>query len=132
MNPIQAAIQALNVQTLALQADFIAFIQDQAVPLEERWETWVQAPESLKNTACTTTPLSTLPEDYIMYEGVVHIDRYETTTMETVVQHTLDLQVEGREREWYPEKAEIADTVDICAVKEEILQKNLYSITYDW
>ena len=98
---------------------FEEYIKDTSIPLEERWEVWVEAPMALKGTdTCCTNTFKGLPEDYIGYGFPFSVERYQTSS-------TLELlecvECNGNNL-----------AIDIVALKEDILARNLGSFTYDW
>lgn len=151
---IVGEIKALEARLQAVKGDFEAFLVDKAIPLNERWQVWEDAPESLKNTGGWVSDgrldafklLMKDPRDAIGYDGtLMHAERYETVTlagdytMECLVEYLLDrfeITIEDDEFDWgdldaigglHPEIGEF-----LTAYREELLAKNLYSFTYDW
>ena len=97
---------------------FEEYIKDTSIPLEERWEVWVEAPMALKGTDTCTSTFKGLPEGYIGCDLAFSVERYQTRS-------TLELV----------ECVECKDNnlaIDIVALKEDILARNLGSFTYDW
>lgn len=96
---------------------FEEYIKDTSIPLEERWEVWVEAPMALKDTDTCASTFKGLPENYIGRDFTFIIEWYQTRS-------TLDLL----------ECAECDENnlaIDIVALKEDILARNLGSFTYD-
>lgn len=110
-------IKEIKAQLEALKIGFQKFIVDQSIPLDERWQAWVDAPADVKNHKGWIEHFTNLPEDFIMYDGPYHAERYETVKMLNLVERI--------------EEAEYM-SIDLNALKEEILSKNLASFTYDW
>lgn len=108
---------------------FESYIADASVSLEERWEAFKQAPNDLKLKDSGTDMFDALPDDFVMYDGPIHADRYSVISTKYIVERIIDEQqhpdVPDRHKEDYM-------SVNVDALKEEILLKNLGSFEYDW
>lgn len=113
----------IKAQLESLKIGFQKFIVDQSVPLDERWQAWVEAPSDIKNHCSYMEYFQSLPEDFIMYDGPYHAERYKTIKMLNLVEH-IERGINCEEDEYV--------SIDLNALKEEILSKNLASFTYDW
>jgi hypothetical protein len=112
-----------------LQQLFESYITDTEVPLKERWEAFVNAPRDLTNSGSGTDMFDALPDDFVMHDGAIYADRYQVILTEYIVERIIDEQqhpdVPNRHKEEFM-------SVDVNALKEEILLKNLGSFEYDW
>jgi hypothetical protein len=115
-------VEDLNKQIEAIKGEFATYIADKSIPLDERWEVFMNAPANLRETSPWIQRFKGLPEDFIGYDGPVYAERHQTVDMEFI----LDILGEIEEYDVDP------DDIDIIAFKEDVLSKNLYSFTYDW
>lgn len=116
-------IKEIKAQLESLKIGFQKFIVDQSIPLDERWQAWVDAPADVKNHCSYVQYFQSLPEDFIMYDGPYHAERYGTIKMLNLVER-IEEGIECEEDEYM--------SINLNALKEEILSKNLASFDYDW
>ena len=116
-------MKEIKTQLEILKIGFQRFIVDQSLPLDERWQAWVDAPADVKNHSYRIEYFKTLHGDFIMYDGPYHADRYETVKMVNLVER-IEEGIACEEEDYVG--------IDLNALKEEILSKNLVSFTYDW
>lgn len=116
-------IVEFNKQIADLRVKFEAYIADQSIPLEDRWDAFVTAPQSLKDFDYYMPQFKSLPEDFIMYDGPIHMDRHQTMDTDDLVDNVQVLK---------DCNYECYQGINIDALKEEILALNLGSFTYDW
>lgn len=105
--------------------ELIAFCADKNNSLEDRWETWCDAPDALKDTGSFAADFAGLPDEFIMYDGIHHADRYQTVKLKSLivtVKDALDNQYDDCD----------PATIDFDAFKESVMSKNLGSFIYDW
>lgn len=115
--------------TASLKSELEQLITNQSIPLDIRWDVWVKASPALKNSEWGSHSISALPEDFIAYDGEIHTERYETVSTMGIIEK---LQEGGYCPETEePVPYEVSHGIDINAVKEEILSKNLGSFVYD-
>lgn len=130
-----ADIKALEETMLKLKPEFEAYITDLSVDLETRWQVWLDAPISLKNTDgwISAGRLNALPEDYVSYDGPHYAERYQDVNMSYVVDTFSEWfeEYEANSLEFLEDR-EITQEEAIDALCEEILAKNLHSYSYDW
>ncbi len=117
-------ITQFNQQIATFKDIFTKYIAEKSIPLNERWNAFVTANDALKNPVTYGPNFDALPEDFIIYDGVIHMDRYQTMD-------TCDL-VERIEEGQDCDEHEAYHKVDINALKEEILADNVGSFTNDW
>lgn len=108
---------------------FESYIADTEVPLEERWKAFVDAPDDLKLKDSGTDMFDALPDDFVMYDGPVHADRHEVISTKRIVERIIDEQQHPDVPDQHKEEFM---SVDVDALKEEILLKNMGSFEYDW
>lgn len=113
-----AKIEELNKQIDAVREEFKFYITCDIVPLEDRWNVFLKAPPNLRLTKGYVQHFKGVPEDFVMYEGYVHVEKYETVDVEYILEML--------------EENEGLEGVDIKAFKEDVLSKNIYSYQYDW
>ncbi len=97
---------------------FEGYIKNKEYPLEDRWEIFIKAPDSLKEYQSWVIDLKGLTNNrtFSWYDDF-YVERYQTKD--------LDADFIERVEEKFPE-------VDINSIKEQILENNLGSFRYDW
>lgn len=122
MNIVLEAMKLVTQQIESTKKMVAEYFKDTSVPLEERWAVFEITPNCFKETGDWITRLKSLPEDHIGYDGPFFTDRYSEVDMLAVVNN---IEENYEEDDYY-------SAIDLNAVKEEILQMNLGSFTYDW
>lgn len=127
-------MQKLQAKLEEIKPNFAIYIQNKAIPLDERWAVFVLAPSNLKDHEEYGPNFETLHPDFIMYDGPVHMERGQTMStldlIESIEESLKDLADNSYcGREW---AEKLFKLVDINALKEEIMEKNLKSFNYDW
>lgn len=112
----------LNVLHEELKQQLLSFITNKDIDLDVRFEAWEKAPVTMKEHKGYTETFAGLPDDYIMYDGCVHADRYLTVTINDIL-----AAATGH----YSEEA-ILSPENIILFKEDVLAKNVVSFVYDW
>jgi hypothetical protein len=117
MNNIQAIIGNVDQVIASARPVFAAYIKDTSISLDERWQAFTAANDALKDHQRFQADL-TLGREQISWYDDFCIDRYTTVKTEWLVESLY----------------EVGDhTPDIIAeFKEQILQQNLGSFTFDW
>lgn len=113
----------LSVLHANLKEQLLVYTSDKSIPLDERFEVWLQAPITMKEHKTFTEDFAGLPEDYVMYDGYVHADRYQTITINRIL--------ESAESGEYGDEGVISPENPIL-FKEDVLAKNINSFVYDW
>ena len=130
------AITHINYQILQTKPLFEAAIKDTNTPLDERWELFVTANDAFKNFSSYLTSFDSLPDDTIMYDGLVHMERYQDMTTVDLVDRLIEAIAETDEEGFVgiysPEEQEMRRSIDLNKLKEEILATNMGGFTYDW
>ncbi len=129
-----ASYQKLSDLIEAEKATFAKVISDKTYSLEDRWATFVNAPDFLKNHECFAHEFKALDRDDICYEGrLVHCERYSKVTWDRVVTGILECGDFYKTDEDYESGNLCQEGIDIYnAVREEILENNIGSFEYDW
>ena len=141
----------VNAELLAAKDDFVKYITDQQIPLDVRWEMWLNSPVSIKNTNgwCGDGRLEAFrilgvnPDYAIAYEGSLYqAERCQTINMVEVLDCVIEnylynhwpCGVSEDDADWeldvIPKVPELVEFIK--AYKEEVLKFNLHSYTYDW
>jgi hypothetical protein len=148
-----ADMKAIEVAIQKLKPEFEVFIADKTVPLATRWQTWLDAPDSLKNTdgwisdgrleAFKLIGYGDHYNDAIAYEdGLVWAERYQTIDMVDIIGNLLESLLDKfdvtlpDDFDW----GNLDGYASICpemyeffvAYREELLAKNLKSFKFDW
>jgi hypothetical protein len=110
-------VEDLNKQIEAIKSEFAAYIADKSIPLDERWEVFMNAPDNLQGSSPWIQRFKGLPKDFVGYDGPVYAERYQTVDVEYILDVISEID---------PSK------IDVVAFKEDVLSKNLYSFKYDW
>lgn len=146
MKAIEGAIQKLK-------PEFELFIADKSVPLAVRWQTWLDAPDSLKNTGGWISDgrlecfkligYGGRHNEAIQYEGgLIWAERYQTIDMVDIIENLLESLLDkfditlSDDFDW----DDLDGYKDLCpemheffiAYREELLAKNLKSFKFDW
>ena len=104
---------------------FADFIKCESVSLDERWEVFENAPNSLKNTECYIVHFEWESKyGEISWYDDFYKDKYALVEMVQVV--------ESMTEEDYQTKAPRYTEEQINDMKQEILSRNLGSFTNDW
>ncbi len=112
----------LNVLHEELKQQLLSFVTNKDIDLDVRFEAWEQAPVTMKEHRSSTEYFAGLPDDYVMYDGWVHADRYQTVTVSNILEAATG---------YYSEEA-ILSPENIILFKEDVLAKNVVSFVYDW
>lgn len=122
-----------NLDKLAsdLKPVFEQWITNLEVPLSTRWGLWVAAPVSLKNKKPWIQHLSFGKVEISWFDSPVYADRRMEVVLDEVVS-----SIENNEDEeefWFAEGL-TKEQFDyyLNQLKEDILEKNLYSFENDW
>jgi hypothetical protein len=153
---LEQAINALFLAEKTLKDNvslFEQYITDKSIPLTKRWDFWCLAPDSIKGNGGWISDgrleafsiLGWNPRDAIAYDGPIYAERYETFTMEGILECVKENwfdcgnEVEGESYNWDDHDFGVDAWEDfpvltafITAFKEEVLRKNIQSFKYDW
>lgn len=134
MSNVLENIQNIKAKLESIKPKFADYIADKSISLEERWAVFTLAEMSLKNHVCFGPSLSSLPSNFVMYEGPVHMDRGETKTTCELIDDILQIRedIEDDMCMLSDSAMRSVQELDLNSVKEEILQKNCGSFDYDW
>ena len=119
---VEALLQSQEHITQALKL----WVVDKSIPLDERWDVFIKS--GLGSTDRWSLNLDSLPTDAVMYEGIIHCDRYQTREVRDLPEELEDA-IENWDHDYGHKEAK---DIDLVAVKEEILKEFIYSFTYDW
>ena len=113
--------------------DFVAYIKNKNIPLEERWGAFLLAPEEMKEYDRTGPNFESLPHDFILADGAYSMQRYQSTSTLRFIKHIEEV-VKAPEKEYLYNENEIKEylAIDIVALKEEILRKNMGAFEFNW
>ena len=131
MKELKETINDITAQISSVKLKWKVTMTNRSTPLDERWQTFVDGPDWLKDTSDwirhfdsfgshtikTEYSSSNLIED-ALYE---HASRSEHLCVDTMVERLLDMMEAGN--------ATLQDVIDF---KEEMLSKNFGHICYDW
>lgn len=130
------AITHINYQISQTKPIFEAAIKDTNTPLDGRWELFVAANDAFKNFSSYLTSFDSLPDDTIMYDGIVHMERHQDMTtvdlVERIAEVLTETDEEGFVETYSPEEQEMRRSINLDKLKEEILATNMGGFTYDW
>ena len=113
----------------ALRDRYVAYIKDTGIPLDERWETFKEAPDDWKEHRLwvQTFDIEKTVGEISWYDDM-YIEKYQTVDMVSLVEDTIADEIDDEDDEYDgPWNAET-----VAAFKEEILAKNLGSFVFDW
>jgi hypothetical protein len=127
-------MQRLHDKLESIKPNFAVYIQNKDIPLEERWAIFALAPSELKTHEDYGPTFRSIHSDFIMYDGPVHMDRGQTMTTLDLIED-IESSLKDIEEDMYCGRKwaqDMLEAVDINALKEEIMAKNLHSFDYDW
>jgi hypothetical protein len=116
-----------DYKNCAIKNRFIEYIQDKTIPMENRWEVFLEAPSDWKNHESYIQHFDVekkLISREISWYDDFYIEKNETVHMENVIER-LEEDLEDFEKHGWTKDL-------ISELKEEILQTNLGSFNYDW
>ena len=110
------------------------FIINKSYPLEDRWEVFCKAIDcGLTESQSYVPRLDNLHDDMVMYDGVVHAERYQTFTMPDIIERYNDnFDKDGNPCEYGNLDKWNKFGFDPVAFKEEVMEKFIGSFMYDW
>lgn len=127
-------MQRLQAKLESIKPNFEIYIQNKEIPLEERWAVFALAPSELKKHEHYGPTFHSLDSDFIMYDGPVHMERGQTMSTLDLIESIEESLKEIEDDSYYGAKwrRELLETVDLNALKEDIMTQNLKSFNYDW
>lgn len=127
-------MQRLQAKLESIKPNFAVYIQNKDIPLEERWAVFALAPAELKTHEDYGPTFRSIHSDFIMYDGPVHMDRGQTMTTLDLIEN-IESSLKDIEEDMYCGRKwaqDMLEAVDLNALKEEIMAKNIKSFNYDW
>ena len=120
---MQDKIFALNKSIAELKKEFETYIKDKSIPLEERWDLFVEAPDSLSKMKgwIQHFKIQNLNERIVYEEYSRNQNCYAVDFIERATDTLTDNDLSSEQIE------EISN-----ALKEHFLSKNLKCFQYDW
>lgn len=118
---LKAYVAAVN----PLQVEYVAYIKDKSIPLADRWEAFCAAPTEFQEHESWIQHFDSeelLPNGEINFYDDFYVEKYTEVYMENFIAN-IEEDPDYHE-DWTPEI--------IAAFKEEILEKNMGSFTFDW
>ena len=130
---IESEIRDVQDRIATLKEDFARVIADTELPLEERWDLFVKAPDFLKEYKGWVEDFKAFPCEITWYDDF-NKERHETVDTVSIVESIVeDVKYSGGDFEKSKLCTRLGITPDVLvALKEEILSKNLGSFVYDW
>lgn len=109
-----------------LKQEWEKFIDDKTIPLDKRWEAFLEAPEEWKDDVMTTQPYECLEAIGLdsPYDDLL-IERYETHDVDQDVEHVESMIGDENYNDQLSEE-------HIVQMKEEIIANRMGSWTFDW
>lgn len=132
-NPLEA-LRNIDAKYAELKPNFEAFITDKSKPLSERWEAFVLADDRIKGHDHYGPRFMSLPDDFVMYDGPIHMERGQTKNVVQMVQEVEEALEEIKNdtfwRSEWVKKALLEFNME--EFKEEVLKMNIITFNYDW
>ena len=128
MTDINTKIRQMELNVASVKLHFEKAITDENVPLEVRWDMFVNAPSYLKNTEynmCSEWD-EFFGKDYVMYDGEYHVERHSFVVAADVI------ECAEENKAYESDEGHVWNRFDIDEAKEKILAANLYGAKYDW
>lgn len=141
--PVQFRVARINELIASLKEDFEAYIADTSIPLNERWEVFVEANDALSNHAnylneyeFTSINMDKVHEDWSDV-GEVYGRGKQISTVEWVSELIENTQLPSETggngwRESRTDQDWLEAEKIVAPVKEEILKHNLKHFCFDW
>jgi hypothetical protein len=127
MNTLEERIKTFTAEKENLKNDFAKYIADKSIPLDERWEFFIEAPDELKNFEQWIYEFKCLSIDW--YDDF-HFDRRQEVSAEYIID-SLEWKREEAEDEGDEDEAKKWRDI-IPLIKEEILDQNMEGFCFDW
>ena len=105
-----------------LKESFKEFCQNKSIDIEDRWEVFEQIGAFFGVDEWSIVDFKSLPEEFIMYARDMQTERYQTVNTVNIIQYIEECSEDNSE----------FSGINIDEVKEEILDKFLWSFVYDW
>lgn len=128
MTDINVKIRQMELNVASVKLHFEKAITDENVPLEVRWDMFVNAPSYLKNTEynmCSEWD-EFFGKDYVMYDGEYHVEPHSFVVAANVI------ECAEENKAYESDEGHVWNRFDIDEAKEKILAANLYGAKYDW
>jgi hypothetical protein len=125
LHQLNAVIADLKKNLNVVKQQFMKAIKDKSVPLEDRWNAWIDAPSFLKDFSQYTVKFECMGKNFSWYDDML-MSRNETVDMEDVVtdlDYYVDHQCDDNERYFCCKLFRNRDLLD--KLREEILARNL-------
>lgn len=119
----------LNDTLKQLKNEMKAHLSDKNTPVSERWDIFKQLPQDCYTNESYGPSFSNMG-DLVMYEGLIHAERYETINVFEMV----DI-IEAAKNNFDAQSALIQkdlQRLNVDVLKEEIMSKMVSSFRYDW
>lgn len=119
----------LNDTLKQLKNEMKAHLSDKNTPVSERWDIFKQLPQDCYTNESYGPSFSNMG-DLVMYEGLIHAERYESINVFEMVdtienaKNNLASQAEHIKKD--------LQRLNIDTLKEEIMRKMVSSFQYDW
>jgi hypothetical protein len=132
LEKLEGSFKYLIEQIAIAKENLVLVLADKDLPLEERWELFVNSPDMLKNHRSDIVHFKCIDKGgyFDWQQGTFNYERYETVNLVDVIhrlEHSGDYFLKKK-----PGKEFLADPKFIEEFKEEILSMNLASFVYDW
>ncbi len=121
-------VTAVNMVNIA-KAQFAETIKDKQIPLEERWKLFEETPLYIKGFEPWVERFIFSGEQIAFYDDF-DVEKGSTVDLHDIVQ-TLTEQL-SHDGHYNPIELTEANILDLDALKEDILQRNIGSFVYDW
>lgn len=118
---IKLDIDDIEFKIAEVKREFVQYILNTEIPLEERWEFFKTAPGYLKEHQSWVQHFKVLDDNGVEFYDDLGLEKYETVATWSLVDRVLDCTSEGR----FP-------NVKVNELKEDILSRNLGSFCNNW
>lgn len=105
------------------------FVMDKSIPLKERWDLFIES--KLGDHSNYIVHFNTIDDDLFGPDEIIRVSKYETITVEDICVYYLENKI-------YPyaglisKQNEKLTFINLDEFKEEVLEKFIYSFTFDW
>lgn len=115
---------------LLVKADYLAYIKDRTIPLEERWNIYLQMPDFMKESDGWVEYIPIFEEHGLNWYDDFYLDRYVTINLVDIVERLEEALTEEYPLCFEEKVRQIPNIVE--EVKEWVLEKNILSFINDW
>lgn len=125
-----AEYEVSKARLLQIKPEYVLYIKDRTIPLEERWNVFQHMPEFMKQSGGWVEYIPILEDSGIEWYDDFYIDRYQTVELNKIIERIKEELDDEYKGDLYEKIKDIPNLVD--EIKEWVLENNIYSFINDW